>query len=322
MIVRSTAQDGFSLMEMVIVLVLMGVVSAALFPAITSMNRTASRTTSLSQASGELKVASRYLEQDVRAIGSRRMSLTPLGSDGFTSTTFSADLTKALGETYGTSDAALYARGHDVVVATPTRFEFLADVLPAKPGPELVKWNLLENTNRCGDRDPAARNWCVQRSVWWTNGGAGQMVDIMARGRGVFPATDTCYRGATSAKRLFCYEVSRNGAGTTAATTWNTALYTWNTGWTPTSCNQRWADLAVTEANRNAASTWISPVVHSGFTTSTRLSQLDTITGVGVVLPAGGSYGASVERVLDTAQLNLRGRQGTTYRAAIMCGAR
>ena len=286
---------GFTLLELVIVMVLLGVASASIFPAIASMGHSTSRTTALSQASGEVQTGSRLLERDIRgAAGDRSM-----GNRSDLATNPKASVLTALDST----TPAL----HDVLVATPTQLVVNSEFLASEPGIERIAWQLRQDSTTCGDRDSRLnRNWCVVRTV---SNAAGTAVssEVVVRGRGAYPVTSSCFAGATSIARLFCYRVNEN------------ASYVWNAGWTPTSCRQTWRDL---NSTLTPGTGWVTNVRHNGFAGAMRLHQTDLITTIGVTLPAGGGYGDSSERVLQTMEVTPRSRQGEAYQQAIMCGAR
>jgi prepilin-type N-terminal cleavage/methylation domain-containing protein len=291
---RASRERGFTLLELVVVLILMGIASAAIFPAIVSMNHTTSRTTALSSASGEVLTGARLLERDIRgAAGDRSMG---------NRTDLAANIKASVITALDSPQASL----HDVLSATPTQLELNSELLSTVPGIERITWQLRQNVATCGDRDRALnRNWCVVRTVA-NSAGAVLTSEVVVRGRGAYPSTSSCYSGAVSAQRLFCYRVNEN------------ANYTWNGGWTPTMCTQTWRDL-------NFASFPGGPGIttrHNGFMAATRIYPVDRITTIGVTLPAGGGYGDSSERVLQTMEVTPRSRQGEAYQQAIMCGAR
>ncbi|MCW2961236.1 MAG: hypothetical protein JWM90_1623 [Thermoleophilia bacterium] len=290
----SRDEAGFTMLELLIVIILLGIASASIFPAIFSMGHSTTRSTALSQAQGEVKIGARLLERDIRgAAGDRSM-----GNRTDLDTNPRASVIQAL----NSATSGL----HDVLLATSTRLTINSEAMSSVPGIERIAWDLRQNNVVCGDRDSRLnRNWCVVRTIS-SSAGAVLSSEVVVRGRGAYPATSTCYPGATTMVRLFCYRLNEN------------ARYGWNTGWTPTMCRQTWRDLNTTFGTAG----WVNNVRHNGFTPAVRLHQTDLIITIGIVLPAGGGYGQTSERVIQTVEVTPRSRQGEAYQQAIMCGDR
>lgn len=312
---QGRSERAFTLIEMIIVLVLLALAMLAVFPAIGNMLRGNSRTAASAQATGEVGVAARLLESDIRAaLGERgtgervMISNTPIGSAESTI-------------------LSLHQRDPDVsdiVAASPTDLTINADVY-SNPGIERVRWRLvLNNATICGDADRSGRNFCLERSVR-TAGGAVLSVEVPIRGRGTYPtSTRTCATGAPiiNTPRVFCYQESMPGTGATAG---SAARYVWNGGWIPT-CTSSW----------NAPGTPSPTLTPVGLTStriytrhnavdpanSTSITRLDRITGVGAVLISGGGFGRANERSYDHVEITIRSRESEAYKEAIMCGTR
>jgi prepilin-type N-terminal cleavage/methylation domain-containing protein len=290
---RRHDERGFTLLEMIIVLVLIGVASAVIFPAVSSMMRSSTRSAALSGATGDGRIAERIVEHDVRgAAGARsKGNRSDLAVPG-------ASVIQALN--------APAAASHDIVRATPTALVVNTEAMTTSAGPETVTLQLEQNRAICGEMGRDGRNWCLVRTV---QGAFGTVSEVLTRGRSAFPATipnSPCGSGS----RLFCYRLSENPGGANA--------YRWNGGWRPSLCRTRWTDINSTLGG----SGWINNVQHNGFDPAVRIHQLDLITEVSVTLPTGGGFGATAERSFTTTELAIRSRQGEAYQQAIMCGAR
>ncbi len=290
---RTTSERGFTLLELIIVLVLLGVASAALFPSIVSMLGSSTRSAALSGATGDGRVAERTVEHDIRS------------ALAFRSNGNRADLTDPGSSVIQALDSAT-ATSHDIVRASPTQLIIYTEALATSAGPERVTLELQQDQALCGEHGRDGRNWCLLRTVQ----GAGTTIsEVLTRGRSAFPTTipnSPCGTGS----RLFCYRLSENPGGGNA--------YRWDGSWRPKLCATRWTDLNSTFGGAG----WINNVQHNGFDPAVRMHQLDLITEISVTLPTGGGFGATSERTFSTTELALRSRQGEAYQQAIMCGAR
>lgn len=286
-------ERGFTLLELVIVLMLLALASAALFPSITSMLRSSTRSAALSGATGDGRVAERIVEHDIRSALAARSN-----GNRADLTTSGASVIQALNSATATT--------HDIIQASPTQLTFYTEALATSPGPERVTLQLHRDQTICGERGTDGSNWCLVRTVV---GGGATASEVLTRGRSAFPATipnSPCGSGS----RVFCYRLSENPGGPNA--------YRWNGSWRPSLCQTRWTDLTSTLGGAG----WINNVQHNGFDPAVRLHQLDLITEVSVTLPTGGGFGATSERTFATTELAIRSRQGEAYQQAIMCGAR
>lgn len=296
-------ERGFTMIEMIVVLVLIGLASASIFPAITSMMRSSTRSAALTSSSGDGRIAERIAEHDIRGASAAR-------SNGDRS-----DLGTSDSSVVDALNSTLPAR-HDILEANATRLRLWTEVLRSSAGPEDVTWELRENVDTCGS---AAPNWCVVRTVRPTTGTP--ISEVVTRGRKAFPASipnNPCGNG----KRLFCYRTS------------TARSFRWNNNWNNKVCNTAtagscagaprpnceiaWANLTSTFG----AGGWVNNVQHNGFDGAVQLHQLDLITSIVVILPSGGGFGATSERTFSTTELTIRARQGEAYQRAIMCGGR
>ncbi len=294
---RRQGERGFTLLEMIIVLVLLGVASAFIFPSVISMLRSSTRSAAMSGASGDGRVAERIIEHDVRGAAGARSS----GNRSDISTP-GASVIQAL-------NSATPAT-HDLLRAEPFVLQLNSEANAAWAGPETVTLQLLRSQPLCGERGRDGNNWCVVRTV---QGAGGTTSEVLTRGRSAFPATvpnSPCNATNPGQPRIFCYRLSENPGGGNA--------YRWNGSWRPSLCRTRWTDLTSTFGGAG----WINNVQHSGFDPAVRIHQLDLVTEVAVTLPTGGGFGATAERTFNTTELAIRSRQGEAYQQAIMCGAR
>lgn len=297
---RRQGERAFTLLEMIIVLVLLGVASATIFPSITSMLRSSTRSAAMAGAAGDGRIAERIIEHDIRGAAGARSN----GNRSDLATTPGASVIQAL----NSPTVAM----HDIVEASPTRLVLHTEALASSPGPERVTLELVPTNGGsaaiCGETGRDGQNWCIVRTV---QASGSTTSEVLTRGRSAFPATvpgSPCGTGG----RIFCYRLSENPGGGTA--------YQWNRGWRPSLCRTRWASL--TSTLTGGGSGWITNVHHSGFDPFVRIHQLDLVTEVSVTLPTGGGYGATAERTFNTTELAIRSRQGEAYQQAIMCGAR
>ncbi|MCW2923872.1 MAG: hypothetical protein JWM98_1276 [Thermoleophilia bacterium] len=296
---RTRADGAFTMIEMIVVMVVLGLAMAAIFPAIGNIMRGSGRGAASSQATGDAGTASRMLEEDIRsALGDRgtgeRTDIENAGAVGVRLNAISAL----------NSPAAI---NHDIVVAGPTHLRLNADVLPAA-GIESIDWQLWEDDARCGDRSDDGHNWCLTRTV---TGGGGGTSEVAVRSRGTYPQTSTCAPGnaLAAAKRIFCYQEAHP----------TTNSYTWNAGWT-SACTSEWR-----KDGPNAADTSIPTgytLKHNAVDPITRISRLDRVITVGAVLLAGSGFGNANERSYENITVAIRSHEGESYREAIMCGTR
>src|SRR5690606_22313483 len=114
---------GFTIIEMVVVLVVLGLAMAAIFPSIGNLLRGSSRTSASSHATGEAGMAARLLENDVKtALGDR-------GTGDRTDTSSFAGPTAIRLATIPSLNAGAGNNQYpDIVVAGPTRLVLNADV--------------------------------------------------------------------------------------------------------------------------------------------------------------------------------------------------
>jgi prepilin-type N-terminal cleavage/methylation domain-containing protein len=333
-------ERGFTLIEMVLVLVLLGMAMVAIYPAIGNMMRTGSRTSSLSQAGSEAALASRMFEYDVRKA---------LGNRG------TGERTDATGTNFAVIPALNAANSTyvDVVEAGPTRLVLNVDVIPDLAGIEQVTWEYLATNPACGDMNKLGQNWCLRRTV--RNGGV-VSVEIPVKGRGTYPtSTSSCgpnpadvgaQRGISAAAaiqqglalaplgtpRVFCYQesvpavTSNPGDGTGGIRAGDARAYSNLNTWSP-NCYQRWINYAT--AGGGSPNT--SQMTYGGARITTRhnlvdpnfsIHRLDRITTVSAGILAGGSFGRASERSYEVVTVTIRSRESESYREAIMCGTR
>ncbi len=299
-------ERGFTLLEMVVVLVLLALASMVMFPSVVSMLRAGTRSAALSASSGDGRIAERLVEHDVRGAAAARSN----GSrpDAGTPTSSVIDALNAPSRDL-----------HDVLEATPTRLRIWSEALRSSPGPEIVTWELREDASECSTQTP---NWCVVRTVEPSVGAT--LSEVVTRGRTAFPQgipNNPC-SGATPTKRLFCYRTS-----TAQSFVWNqnwndrvcnTTTTSCSTGTPAPTCRIQWASLD----SAFGSGGWVTGVQHNGFDPSVQLHQLDLVTGVAVILPSGGGYGMTSERTFNVTEVAIRSRQGDAYQRAIMCGGR
>lgn len=304
MIRRPDTERAFTLIEMIIVLVLLGLAMAAIFPAIGNMLKSGSRSSSVAQASSEAGITARILESDVRkALGAR--------GTGERTDTATVGVAAATIPALAQANPAM----SDIRVAGPTRLRINADVLPTVNGIEQVDWQLLTGNNPlCGDASRyTGRNWCIRRTVFSSAGG--QLVgETLAKGRGDFPSNvTTCAPGLPAIQlRLFCYEEAIPGNGAPPA---------YAGSWTPNCSEVTLAD------GPNAANAQLTPsspryaTVHNRIETYS-IARVDRIVTVNASIYAGGGYGKSSELSYEHASIAIRSHEGEAYREAIMCGTK
>lgn len=330
------------MIEMIVVLVVLGMAMAAIFPAIGNMLRTSSRSSAMSQASSEAGGAARLFEYDVRrAMGNR-------GTGERTDLAGSAVTISAL--------TANNPNFSDIVEAGPTRLVVNTDAIPAVAGIERVTWEYVSNNASCGDRNRLNQNWCLRRTVVAANG---TTVEIPVKGRGTYPTnTSTCgpnpvdvgaqlgMPGATAAVRglalnpingvrVFCYQESVPAADTNSndgvggMRAGSQQIYDNFNMWTA-NCHQRWMSGQYPQPGTSpnvatvtlGASRW--PTRHNlvDLPNTTSISRLDRITTVSAGILAGGAHGRANERSYEIVTVSIRSREGEAYREAIMCGTR
>lgn len=292
---RAIRERGFTLLEMIVVLVLLGIASAAVFPAITSMLRSSTRATAVAGASGDGRAAERIIEHDIRSAAGAR-------SKGNRS-----DLTDPRASVIQALNSTLPA-SHDILAATPTMLRFNTEAIRGNATRETVTLQLLQNSPTCGENGRDGRNWCITRTV---QAGGVTTAEVLTRGRAAFPAAanlpvSPCDATSGTRQRLFCYRLAESSS------------YRWDAGWRPGGCRTRWTDLNSTLGGNG----WIRNVDHNGFDPPVQIHQLDLITEVSVLVPTGGGFGSTSERTFTTTELTIRARQGEAYNQAIMCGAR
>ena len=299
-----TTERAFTLIEMIIVLVLLGLAMGAIFPAIGNMLRSGSRSSSVAQASSEAGTTARMLESDIKkALGAR-------GTGERTDT-----------NVVGASTATIPALNmgnpavSDIRIAGPTHLRINADVLPNVNGIEQVDWQLLTGNNPlCGDVSRyTGRNWCIRRSVL-SAGNNPILGETLAKGRGDYPSgITTCASGLPAIQlRLFCYEEAIPGAGAPA---------NYVGSWTP-NCSE-----VVLPDGPNAANAQLTPssprwpTKHNEIETYS-IARVDRIVSVNASIYAGGGYGKTSELSYEHASVTIRSHEGEAYREAIMCGTK
>lgn len=300
---RRSSHAGFTLIEMIVVLVVLGMAMAAIFPAIGNMMRSGSRSAAVSQASSEAGIAARMFEQDVRrALGNR-------------ATGERTDV--ALNQATIPSLAANNLAYSDIRIASPVRLVINADVIPQNGGIEQVEWILRRNSPMCGEvQGTTNANWCLQRRVM--NAGGGQLTsEIPVKGRGLYPANiTTCAPTLPAiAVRVFCYEeaLPRSGQYTLA-------------GWTAT-CDSLWLNDGASpnrteRANNSTRITTQHNRVDVVTNTNTSISRLDRVVTINASMFAGGAFGRASERSYEHVSVSIRSRESEAYLEAIMCGTK
>lgn len=332
-------EDGFTLLEMVIVLVVLGIAMAAIFPAIGNMMRGSSRSTAVSQAGSEVSITARMIEEDVRnALGNR-------GTGERTDASFFPSVTDQVRIATIPALAQLTAAGaqhHDIVLAGPRDLHLNADVYP-NPGIERVEWELVVSPSgapdaRCGDSDRTLNaNWCLLRRVS-SSTGAMLSFEVPLKGRGSYPTNTTTCAPPTANRnigdglpaenfpRVFCYLESVPAAGTNrgdntvGVRAGNNVTYT--SMWSAT-CHRRWLSQGQSPntVRRDLDDTTFT-TQHNRVDPTSRISRLDRITAVGATLLSGGGYGRSTERSYEHVHTAIRSRENEAYNEAIMCGRR
>lgn len=305
-------ENAFTLIEMIVVLVLLAVAMAVIFPSIGNMLRTSGRASASSQASGDARIAANLFETDIKtAVGGRSTG------DRTDNALFSGTTATTLSTV--SSLNALGAGISDIVTAGPLLLVVNSDVLTTNAGPERVSWTYLENSVTCGDRSDLNTNWCLQRIVR-TQAGAVLTSEVIVRARGTLGTTSSCYPGAVAAKRIFCYEEA-----VPALVAPSVNRYTWDAGWSAT-CNQNWLTDATSPNQAPVAGyglgTTTYTLKHNGAEPTTRISRLDRIVAVGATMQSGGAFGNATERGYETIEVAIRARENEAYKEAIMCGSR
>ena len=309
---RRHDEGGFTLLELVIVMVVLGIAMAVIGPAIANMMRGSQRSAAAVSAELQSQFVGRLFEADVRsALGDRTTGdRQDLG----------ADITPATVEALEDGAAA----SHDVVRAGATRLEVHADVLDSNAGPEHVTWRLVTNNAACGSRSRTTNeNWCVLREVRALGGGGGPITaEVVSQGRGPFPIANRC--GLGNRAELFCYyrSVPTNAGGAWPTNAWNA----WRPGggWT-SNCTEGPNAFNFGAGTGVPFSQWVRTRHHNvqGETGhDTRISRLDTITRIEAFLPSGASFGRASEQTFEQAEVVIRARTSPAYQQAIMCGSR
>jgi prepilin-type N-terminal cleavage/methylation domain-containing protein len=306
--IRRRSTDGFTMIEMNVVLIVLALAMAAIFPAIGNLLRGSSRGAASAQATGDSALVAKFLEEDVRtALGNRG---TGERSDAASGTTVATIPALATG-----SVAAV-----DIVEAGPLRLVVNADVV-ADAGVtqvERIEWSLTQNnTAICGETDAGGNNWCLRRIVRSAAGGV-LASEVVTKSRGTYPAVATCGGINVSSVRVFCYEEAYPGAG-------GAGNYVWNGGWT-SSCNEAWTmdGASPNTGTRTLGSATRYTTRHNAVDPngSTSISRLDRIVTVGATIMSGGGFGKAGERSYDHVEIAIRSRENEAYREAIMCGLR
>jgi prepilin-type N-terminal cleavage/methylation domain-containing protein len=339
----AATERAFTMIEMIVVLVVLGMAMAAIFPAIGNMLRTSSRSSAISQASSEAGGAARLFEYDVRrAVGNRGTGdRDDLGSNTATISALTANNTT----------------WSDIVEAGPTRLTVNTDAIPAVAGIERVTWEYLANNAVCGDRNKLNQNWCLRRTVVASNG---TTVEIPTKGRGTYPTnTSTCgpnpqdvaaQQGISAGQaslrgialnplagvRVFCYQESvpaantNTGDSTAGTRAGSSVIYTNFNTWT-SSCHQRWMDGQYAQPGTSPNTAQVTLASAGRWTTrhnlvdapgTSTISRLDRITTVSAAILAGGAHGRANERSYEVVTVSIRSRESEAYREAIMCGIR
>jgi prepilin-type N-terminal cleavage/methylation domain-containing protein len=316
---RRRTDAGFTLIEMIVVLVVLGMAMAAIFPAIGNMLRSGARASSMSQAASEADIAASLLLSDVKkAVGSRgtgeRTDTASVGATAATIPSLSMD-----GGPGGNPALA------DIREAGPTRLILNADVLPTVAGIEQVDWQLLSGANNplCGDFSRYnGRNWCIRRTVS-TAGGNRIMAETLTKGRGDYPTNlTTCADPAqlpAITTRLFCFQEAvpraTNGAPAGSPNAYNNV-------WSP-SCLQQWFSDA-SGPNRTQLNTNSGRIntVHNKVDPASSIARIDRIVTVNASIYGGGGYGRASELSYEHVSASVRSRQGEAYHEAIMCGTK
>ena len=307
-------QSGFTLIEMIVVLVVLALAMAAIFPAIGNLLAGSSRSAASGQATGEAGVVAKLLEEDIKAAlgdrgtGERTDSTSFAGVDAIRTATIPALTAGAASTRYA-----------DIVVAGPTRLVLNVDALATSAGVEQVEWVLTQNsTTLCGETDTSGNNWCLRRIVRAPGGGAVLAAEVATKSRGTYPQTTSCGSNALpSAVRVFCYKEAYPGAG-------NANNYRWSAGWTP-NCSMAWTSTGtspnVSERTVTSPATRMQ-TVHNQVEPASSISRLDRIVEIGASVLAGGGFAKAGERSYENLQTAIRSRENEAYREAIMCGLR
>ncbi|MEO6867106.1 MAG: prepilin-type N-terminal cleavage/methylation domain-containing protein [Gaiellales bacterium] len=298
-------EAGFTVIEMIVALCIFAVLMGAALPALGNMLDMGNRGTANAQASADSSYALQTVEADLRRARANR------GSGAF-----------ERGPSVTTALASASTAQHDIIEAGPTRLRVWTDALGSSPGAELVTYELREQAtrSRTGPCDRIARrSWCILRTVQPAAGGT-TLVEVLAHGTGAFPLDRACIPGSTTAtRRLFCYQHKVPRAAGTLAT-----RYTWN-GWRPT-CTSSWGAPPAPIVNWNttaspsgrALNTWHDRIRSS----RSSIWTLDTISAIGIVMPAGGRTDGARGMSTNITNVELRNRASEEYQTAIMCGAR
>lgn len=318
-------QHGFTLVEMMIALCILGIAVAAIVPAFGMFRTIGDRSVAESSAEGQGRAALALLRHDLgHSIGARSS-----GSREDTDSVISA---------LDSLDPAQ----HDLLLVGPRVLEFWSDVLPATgPGgfkPERVRWFLATDSTLCDAKAP--RNWCVVRDVMTGGAGgapSGMQREVMTHGVGAFPVSnsDQCSpAGTSSVPRLFCYSYAAPLPGPGSAVSYQFAT------WTP-ACEDSWKDpgYGSTPWNSSGGTPFTqmegSSALYSGFTitdgridvnhenfSTQQISSIDRITRVGVVLPSSARSEGAVADSTHLEILDMRARTNAEYDQAILCGGR
>lgn len=341
-------EGAFTLMEMVIAMVVLGVLIAAVFPLVGQISRAGGRDSARNNARNDARTHAQTLEADLRAI---RAPLRPTG-DG-------EELVSVIGALNGGSaslplpaaawpdvpTATLWGQRtySDLLFAGPTALMFWADVLQNPPGAfqtEMVRWYLVNGTAASAGC-PNGTTWCLVREVRYaTNANASASAairEVLSSGSGGVPMSDGCFPGAPAASqatpRIFCYQAQVPGGAT--------PQYRWNT-WTAT-CRSAWTGVTPDPNALTGSALFRASALPSGSTRpgvsqlgaqiiadheqagplwGVRLHPLDRITTIAAVVPGGGSSNGTSDAAASSAEVAVPSRSSTEYRTAILCGDR
>lgn len=308
-------ERGFTIIEMVVGLVLVGVMLAVALPSLSNLLGFANRAAAESDAAGDAQYLAALIEHDLRQAAAPRAFGLATGTNVIAS--------------LGTARA----QDHDLLFAGPRALMFWSDVAPT-PGPEVVRWYLVRNSPMC-DQATARGNWCVVRDVMSGAVAAlptsGTVVrEVVATGKGSFPSTGVCAPGIPAGDRLFCYKFEAPArAGVIASYDWANWVPTCSSFWgspsTPAGSNWNDGGGAVMAGTGERGVAHQAPrlsVAHSRFGAASTIASLDRVTAVGVVAPGGGRVDGDSSRGLLVGGVDLRNRSTAEYRTAILCGAR